>query len=204
MELGLWLLLGLTVTFAAGFVPRPQQEDAGRSGEPGGLPATGSEGQGVFTVATMVHGPSPGSPGQDQGPGQSGEQAADGGRVRHRARRCTCFTYKDKECVYYCHLDIIWINTPERTVPYGLSNYWGSFRGKRSVDPSTESPWPPTRTHLRCACAERGDKGCVHFCSQALDGSRSCRSLAAELGESVIPSIRDRLYQLARTSAMQG
>nr|6IGK_B Chain B, Endothelin-3 [Homo sapiens] len=21
---------------------------------------------------------------------------------------CTCFTYKDKECVYYCHLDIIW------------------------------------------------------------------------------------------------
>ncbi|KAJ7404936.1 hypothetical protein WISP_142609 [Willisornis vidua] len=33
--------------------------------------------------------------------------------MRPRARRCTCYTYKDKECVYYCHLDIIWINTPE-------------------------------------------------------------------------------------------
>ncbi|CAN9512190.1 unnamed protein product [Ophioblennius macclurei] len=32
---------------------------------------------------------------------------------RKRAKRCTCYTYKDKECVYYCHLDIIWINTPE-------------------------------------------------------------------------------------------
>lgn len=42
-----------------------------------------------------------------------GRARADGGTLRHRARRCTCYTYKDKECVYYCHLDIIWINTPE-------------------------------------------------------------------------------------------
>lgn len=42
-----------------------------------------------------------------------GRARADGGALRHRARRCTCYTYKDKECVYYCHLDIIWINTPE-------------------------------------------------------------------------------------------
>ena len=34
-------------------------------------------------------------------------------RPKKRAKRCTCYTYKDKECVYYCHLDIIWINTPE-------------------------------------------------------------------------------------------
>ena len=33
--------------------------------------------------------------------------------ARRRAKRCTCYSYKDKECVYYCHLDIIWINTPE-------------------------------------------------------------------------------------------
>ncbi|MEQ2188901.1 hypothetical protein GOODEAATRI_019697 [Goodea atripinnis] len=33
--------------------------------------------------------------------------------ARRRSKRCTCYTYKDKECVYYCHLDIIWINTPE-------------------------------------------------------------------------------------------
>lgn len=62
-------------------------------------------------VATR--GPSPRSSGQEQEPGPFGELAAKGGPVRYRARRCTCFTYKDKECVYYCHLDIIWINTPE-------------------------------------------------------------------------------------------
>ena len=56
-------------------------------------------------VATR--GPSPRSSGQEQEPGPFGELAAKGGPVRYRARRCTCFTYKDKECVYYCHLDII-------------------------------------------------------------------------------------------------
>ena len=33
--------------------------------------------------------------------------------AKSRPKRCTCYSYKDKECVYYCHLDIIWINTPE-------------------------------------------------------------------------------------------
>ena len=39
--------------------------------------------------------------------------ACDPPGARRRVKRCTCYTYKDKECVYYCHLDIIWINTPE-------------------------------------------------------------------------------------------
>ncbi|NXD90452.1 EDN3 protein, partial [Chaetorhynchus papuensis] len=85
---------------------------------------------------------------------------ADGGALRHRARRCTCYTYKDKECVYYCHLDIIWINTPERTVPYGLSNYRGSFRGKRSTG-QTQSTSQPS---LRCSCSDAHDKQCLQFC----------------------------------------
>lgn len=34
-------------------------------------------------------------------------------QAKSRSKRCTCYSYKDKECVYYCHLDIIWINTPE-------------------------------------------------------------------------------------------
>ncbi|NWV61180.1 EDN3 protein, partial [Malurus elegans] len=85
---------------------------------------------------------------------------ADGGALRHRARRCTCYTYKDKECVYYCHLDIIWINTPERTVPYGLSNYRGSFRGKRSTG-QTQSPSQPSP---RCSCWDAHDKQCLQFC----------------------------------------
>ncbi|KAL8179571.1 UNVERIFIED_CONTAM: hypothetical protein K2H54_068433 [Gekko kuhli] len=45
-------------------------------------------------------------------PASTGKVAGLGGG-HHRAKRCTCYTYKDKECVYYCHLDIIWINTPE-------------------------------------------------------------------------------------------
>lgn len=36
-----------------------------------------------------------------------------GSESHTRTKRCTCYSYKDKECVYYCHLDIIWINTPE-------------------------------------------------------------------------------------------
>ncbi|NXA82826.1 EDN3 protein, partial [Thryothorus ludovicianus] len=68
--------------------------------------------------------------------------------------------YKDKECVYYCHLDIIWINTPERTVPYGLSNYRGSFRGKRSTGPTPSTSQPS----LRCSCSDAQDKQCWQFC----------------------------------------
>uniref|UniRef100_A0A287D0N2 Endothelin-3 n=1 Tax=Ictidomys tridecemlineatus TaxID=43179 RepID=A0A287D0N2_ICTTR len=122
-------------------------------------------------TVTSATGTNPGSPGQNQGPGWSGEQA-EGGSVHHRPRRCTCFTYKDKECVYYCHLDIIWINTPERTVPYGLSNYRGSFRGKRSLGLSPGIVQPSLGIHSRCACVGIDDKACLRFCTQTLDVSR--------------------------------
>lgn len=29
-----------------------------------------------------------------------------------RTKRCSCNSWDDKECVYFCHLDIIWVNTP--------------------------------------------------------------------------------------------
>ncbi|EGV97108.1 Endothelin-2 [Cricetulus griseus] len=41
------------------------------------------------------------------------------GRGPHlRFRRCSCNSWLDKECVYFCHLDIIWVNTagPEAVV----------------------------------------------------------------------------------------
>ncbi|OBS60241.1 hypothetical protein A6R68_08637 [Neotoma lepida] len=122
MEPGLWLLLGLTVTSAAGFVPCPQPGGSGRTSVSQGPPEAGSEGDceetvtgpGERTVAPTAAQPAnPGGAGQDQGPGRSGEEAEQGASAHHRPRRCTCFTYKDKECVYYCHLDIIWINTPD-------------------------------------------------------------------------------------------
>ncbi|XP_075819386.1 endothelin-3 isoform X2 [Microtus pennsylvanicus] len=114
MEPGLWLLLGLTVTSAAGFVPCPQPRGSGRTSVSQGPSEAGSEGNCEETVAPTVAQPaSPGSAGPERGLGRSGEQEAQGVSAHPRPRRCTCFTYKDKECVYYCHLDIIWINTPE-------------------------------------------------------------------------------------------
>ncbi|XP_025870888.1 endothelin-3 isoform X3 [Vulpes vulpes] len=176
MEPGLWLLFGLTVTSAAGLVPCPQPGDTGKSGVPGTPPTARSEGDIQEPVAmTAVQGPSPRSPEQEQEPGRYGEQASKGGPVHHRARRCTCFTYKDKECVYYCHLDIIWINTPERTVPYGLSNYRGSFRGRRSTGLFPQSPQPSKWTQ-RCACVQSQDSACLHFCTRTLAVSRNSRT----------------------------
>lgn len=116
----------------------------------------------------MVQGRSPASPGQKQGPGPLGVQGAP---ARPRARRCTCFTYKDKECVYYCHLDIIWINTPERTVPYGLSSSRGSFRGRRASGLPPQNPRATQQTR-RCACVDDSDPACTWFCDRTPAGSR--------------------------------
>lgn len=188
MEPGLWILLGLTVTAAAGFVPCPQTGGAGRTSVPRAPRVAGSEGDCEDSVAsprrqtvapTAGKGPSPGSPGRGQ--------AAEGDPGHRRVRRCTCFTYKDKECVYYCHLDIIWINTPEQTVPYGLSSYRGSLRGKRAVGPFPGSEQPSPQTPVRCRCVGREDKACTRFCSQAVDTRSDIRTTAepdaAEEGE---------------------
>uniref|UniRef100_A0A3Q0QVZ7 Endothelin-3 n=1 Tax=Amphilophus citrinellus TaxID=61819 RepID=A0A3Q0QVZ7_AMPCI len=84
--------------------------------------------------------------------------------ARRRTKRCTCYTYKDKECVYYCHLDIIWINTPEHTVPFGMSSYQGSLRLRRSA--RTERVRIGMETQ-RCACALYSDLDCSSFCKNS-------------------------------------
>ncbi|ERE69711.1 endothelin-3-like protein [Cricetulus griseus] len=170
MEPGLWLLLGLTVTSAAGFVPCPRPGGSGRTSVSQAPPEAGSEGDCEDTVAPTAAQPTnPARSGQKQGSGNSPEQEDQGVPAHHRPRRCTCLTYKDKECVYYCHLDIIWINTPEQTVPYGLSNYRGSLRGKRSLGPFPENSGPSPQTRLRCACMGTGDEACERFCAHATD-----------------------------------
>ncbi|XP_058535272.1 endothelin-3 isoform X1 [Ochotona princeps] len=185
MELGLWLLLGLTVTSAAaGFVPCPQPGGAGRTGVPQSPSVAGSEGDcegpGQHSVAFAVErGPRPGSPGQEPEGAQPLGRVPERGLARRRTRRCTCFTYKDKECVYYCHLDIIWINTPEQTVPYGLSSYRGSFRGKRAVGPFPGSSQPSFQKPLRCSCVGRGDKACLRFCTQVVHARSATRTTTA-------------------------
>ncbi|XP_056293526.1 endothelin-3 isoform X2 [Pseudoliparis swirei] len=79
--------------------------------------------------------------------------------ARTRSKRCTCYTYADKECVYYCHLDIIWINTPERTVPYGMSSYQGSLRVRRSTEQRSRG-----EVGQRCVCTRQTDSRCSSFC----------------------------------------
>ncbi|XP_044031052.1 endothelin-3 [Siniperca chuatsi] len=97
--------------------------------------------------------------------GHAGEakpcSACDPPGARRRAKRCTCYTYKDKECVYYCHLDIIWINTPEHTVPYGMSSYHGSLRKRRSTGNERGRRGAVAQ---RCVCAQQTDSDCSSFC----------------------------------------
>nr|XP_035958820.1 endothelin-2 isoform X1 [Halichoerus grypus] len=68
-----------------------------------------------------------------------------------RPRRCSCSSWLDKECVYFCHLDIIWVNTPGQTAPYGLGN--PPRRRRRSLP-------------KRCECSSGGDPACATFCHQ--------------------------------------
>ncbi|XP_077404097.1 endothelin-1 [Vanacampus margaritifer] len=85
-------------------------------------------------------------------------------QVRHvRKKRCSCATFLDKECVYFCHLDIIWVNTPERVVSYGLGN---APRKRRSVPVATATQ----TSGFRCQCLHQGDLTCTDFC-QRLDNS---------------------------------
>ncbi|XP_063781022.1 endothelin-1 [Pseudophryne corroboree] len=80
-----------------------------------------------------------------------------------RFKRCSCSSLMDKECVYFCHLDIIWINTPEKTVPYGL----GGPRLKRSLQGMETEKLPESTS--RCICAKSEDKKCLDFCQVAAD-----------------------------------
>ncbi|XP_069828727.1 endothelin-2 [Dendropsophus ebraccatus] len=65
-----------------------------------------------------------------------------------RVKRCSCNNWMDKECIYFCHLDIIWINTGSQMLPYGL----GSPKRRRK------------RASNRCQCKDVKDNTCNGFC----------------------------------------
>ncbi|KAK7147097.1 hypothetical protein R3I94_009824 [Phoxinus phoxinus] len=67
---------------------------------------------------------------------------------RVRSKRCSCNNQLDSECHYFCHLDIIWVNTPSKTSVYGL----GSPLARRR------------RSTGRCFCANPADRTCNSFC----------------------------------------
>uniref|UniRef100_A0A8C9T4E8 Endothelin 2 n=1 Tax=Scleropages formosus TaxID=113540 RepID=A0A8C9T4E8_SCLFO len=79
---------------------------------------------------------------------------------RVRAKRCSCSNWLDKECVYFCHLDIIWVNTPSKTLPYGL----GRVAARR------------LRSTSRCECADPADRACAAFCRVTVSPLRSVQN----------------------------
>ncbi|XP_061076584.1 endothelin-3 isoform X2 [Conger conger] len=151
MDLGVLLLFGLMVTFAKGSSAVSKE-----ASQVSGLEATQTD-KLSSTRSSTQPGSSPAPPIGKNSDCRLGESS----KPRRRSKRCTCYTYKDKECVYYCHLDIIWINTPERTVPYGMSSYRGSQRFRRSAESRASGPGAGSQ---RCACAVQTDLECSSFC----------------------------------------
>ncbi|KAM4540044.1 endothelin-2 [Odontesthes bonariensis] len=86
-----------------------------------------------------------------------------------RTKRCSCSSWDDKECIYFCHLDIIWVNTPSKLLPYGL----GSPLSRRR------------RSANRCECLNPTDKTCHGFCHQSSEDTRS--DIRRPLGDSNNP-----------------
>ncbi|KAM8841500.1 endothelin-2 [Spinachia spinachia] len=77
---------------------------------------------------------------------------------RVRTKRCSCNSWDDKECIYFCHLDIIWVNTPSKLLPYGLGSP-PSRRRRRSAE--------------RCECLRPADKTCSGFCHESSKNPRT-------------------------------
>ncbi|XP_074472217.1 endothelin-2 isoform X2 [Sebastes fasciatus] len=67
--------------------------------------------------------------------------------AHRREKRCSCENQKDKECIFFCHIGIVWVNTPSHVVPYGF----GPVRLRRDLG--------------RCLCTNTQDAKCVSFCS---------------------------------------
>uniref|UniRef100_A0A3Q2ZTU8 Endothelin-1 n=1 Tax=Kryptolebias marmoratus TaxID=37003 RepID=A0A3Q2ZTU8_KRYMA len=98
--------------------------------------------------------------------------------LRHvRNKRCSCATFLDRECVYFCHLDIIWVNTPERVVSYGLGN---APRARRALTDSMAT----SRGGLRCRCVRETDRTCENFCLRPRRTRRGQAGQAGQTGES--------------------
>ncbi|NWZ24096.1 EDN2 protein, partial [Asarcornis scutulata] len=98
------------------------------------------------------------------------------GAAHLRTKRCSCNSWLDKECIYFCHLDIIWVNTPGHTAPYGLGS--PPRRRKRSLS--------------RCECSHSRDSICTNFC-QPKPGYRQGLKLPASSGTSMkAPQSNDR------------
>uniref|UniRef100_A0A8B9JJ22 Endothelin 2 n=1 Tax=Astyanax mexicanus TaxID=7994 RepID=A0A8B9JJ22_ASTMX len=97
---------------------------------------------------------------------------------RVRTKRCSCNNWMDKECIYFCHLDIIWVNTPSKITPYGL----GSPLSRRR------------RSTKRCECANPSDATCSSFChTSSRDPIRQIPPLVSLTHTSAIPPLQEQM-----------
>ncbi|TSL47661.1 Endothelin-1 [Bagarius yarrelli] len=82
-------------------------------------------------------------------PAPTGSPSQFSSRSPHREKRCSCENLKDRECMYFCHIGIVWVNTPSQVIPYGVGFH--QMRPRRQVE--------------RCFCTYTRDPVCVTFCS---------------------------------------
>ncbi|XP_003969159.2 endothelin-2 [Takifugu rubripes] len=96
-------------------------------------------------------------------------------RPRHiRTKRCSCSNWEDKECIYFCHLDIIWVNTPSKVLPFGLGG--PPSRRRRSAE--------------RCRCLDPADASCSGFCSPRSEHPKSALRTAGTLSKNLLATFR--------------
>uniref|UniRef100_A0A674MSJ5 Endothelin-like toxin domain-containing protein n=1 Tax=Takifugu rubripes TaxID=31033 RepID=A0A674MSJ5_TAKRU len=119
-------------------------------------------------------------------------EAADGLPThRVRTKRCACSSLMDSECHYFCHLDIIWVNTPSKTTLRGLGD--GLARRRRSAP--------------RCTCGEVDFRTCIITISifLLLQPGKPLQELRKEASspDSHHPQVNLQLYYLTNFSFRQ-
>ncbi|XP_051872549.1 endothelin-1 [Pristis pectinata] len=123
------------------------------------------------------------------------DQASPPPRRLIRSKRCSCSSFLDKECIYFCHLDIIWINTPEQIVPYGL----GSSRARRSAKNNLAAM---ITSRARCECRSQADSVCQQFCE---DGQQAARfQVKTPIQKQYLEAKSDRTVQNKQDFSHQG
>ncbi|TNM93217.1 hypothetical protein fugu_018619 [Takifugu bimaculatus] len=97
-------------------------------------------------------------------------------RPRHiRTKRCSCSNWEDKECIYFCHLDIIWVNTPSKVLPFGLGG--PPSRRRRSAE--------------RCRCLDPADCLLLWFLQPKIRTSKICPQNCRNLEQEPAGNLQD-------------
>lgn len=98
-----------------------------------------------------------------------------------RTKRCACSSLLDSECHYFCHLDIIWVNTPSKTSIYGLGS--GLSRRRRSTS--------------RCSCANPEDQSCSDFCQHSVSSE-----VPTKMVKKTVRNIFSTLHRVIKRSSI--